>query len=355
MGPPLAEATSIQLVAVQMRLDINDFWTRSGFEMKIRRLMEQVAAQTDRHLPALVVFPEDVGLLLVAQGMQRHLTGVRSIDTALKTAIKTYLLPLAVTRSLHRLAWVPALFFHRNQIIAETYFDVFAHLAREYQVYLVAGSVVLPPYSLTDGQVQWRAGPIEHRVYNTSYFFGPDGRVIGRQDKVFLIDLEKEGALHLNGGALESLRAFETPLGRVGIAICFDAFQNEVIDALSRQRAQILVQPSANVGRWNAEQQVDWLRSSYQRTFTEGRFEYAVNPMLNGPLWDIGFFGQSSIVAKEPNGLPAAGPRGVGYQDLEPAKGFIRVASSDRSEEILVAAVPHPHAQGDPNRTGCGK
>lgn len=197
---------------------------------------------------------------------------------------------------------------------------------------------------MTDGQIRWQAGPAENRVHNTSYFFGPDGKVIGKQDKVFLIDLERQG-LGLDSGDLDSLQVFDTPLGRVGIAICFDAFHDEVIDALSRQGAQILVQPSANVGCWSADQQLDWLRSSYHRTFGEGRFEYAINPMMTGPLWSLSFFGQSSIVARAPHGLEEGKIQGWGYKDLGPAEGFIRVAASDCDEEILVVTVPHPQAK----------
>lgn len=340
----LGMALLIQLVAVQMYLDINDFWTRSAFDAKMHQLMDQVAAQIDRDIPTLVVFPEDIGLLLVAQGLKPRLEGVGSIDEALEAAIKADLLPSAEKQSLNELHWVPALFLHRNRIIAETYFEVISGLAREYGVYLVAGSAVLPPYDMTDGQIRWQAGPAENRVHNTSYFFGPDGKVIGKQDKVFLIDLERQG-LGLDSGDLDSLQVFDTPLGRVGIAICFDAFHDEVIDALSRQGAQILVQPSANVGCWSADQQLDWLRSSYHRTFGEGRFEYAINPMMTGPLWSLSFFGQSSIVARAPHGLEEGKIQGWGYKDLGPAEGFIRVAASDCDEEILVVTVPHPQAK----------
>ena len=69
----LGIALLIQLVAVQMHLDINDFWTRDAFEAKMHQLMDRVAAGIDPDIPTLVAFPEDVGLLLVAQGMEAHL------------------------------------------------------------------------------------------------------------------------------------------------------------------------------------------------------------------------------------------------------------------------------------------
>ena len=136
-------------------------------------------------------------------------------------------------------------------------------------------------------------------MYNTSYLFGPDGLVLGKQTKVHLIDLEQEAALHLDRGETEAISVIETPLGRIGIAICLDSFQDDVADALERGRTDILVQPSANPGPWSPEQQLDWLNSSYKRTVVEGRFAYGVNPMMTGAIWDLEFFGQSSIVARD--------------------------------------------------------
>jgi len=329
-------APDVQLVAVQMQLDLADYWTREAFERKIRQQMDAVAAATDPDLPTLVVFPEDVGLMLVVQGMEERLQGIDSIGTAIETAIRAHTVPLLWTRLIRWKGWVPALLLNKNKLIAETYFEVFSAAARDYGVYLVAGSVVLPPYGIEDGVVRWQRGPTRSTVHNTSYLFGPDGLVIGKQDKVQLIELEAEAALNLNPGRLEDMRVFDTPIGKIGIAICLDAFIPEVIDSLAEQGAQILVQPSANPGPWSTWQQEDWLRSSLEKTAVDGRFPYAINPMMTGPLWDIAFFGQSSIVAR------GAEEQGLGYLDLGPMPGFISVAGSADGEEVLVAVVPHP-------------
>lgn len=333
---PAAETPQIQLVAVQMTLDMNDFWSPEAFEAAIRERMVAVTAATDPDLPTLVVFPEDVGLLLVLQGMESRLSGISSIEEAISAAVQSQVVGLAWTRLIRWKSWVPALFLNRNRQIAETYFGVFSEVARDHGVYVVGGSVVLPPYRIQDGVVQWQRGPERHDVRNTSYLFGPDGSVLGKQDKVELIELELDGALNLNAGRIEDLTVIDTPLGRIGLAICLDAFSDEITQALVDQGAQILVQPSANPGPWNDWQQEDWLRSSHRMVAAESRFSYAVNPMLNGPLWEIDFYGQSGIVAA---GAPDAG---LGYADTGPADGFIRVAESADSEELLVATVTHP-------------
>ena len=107
-------APQIQLVAVQMQLDLNDYWTREAFERKIREQMDAVAAAADPDLPTLVVFPEDVGRLLVVQGMEQRLAGIDSIGTAIETVIKAHTVPLLWTRLIRWKSWVPALLLNKN-------------------------------------------------------------------------------------------------------------------------------------------------------------------------------------------------------------------------------------------------
>lgn len=326
----------VQLVAVQMDLNIENFWSHEAFEANIRSHMDTVAAQIDPDLDTLVVFPEDVGLLLVVAGMEDKLSGITSIEEAIGTAVQSNVVPLAWTRLIRWKDWVPALFLHRNKIIAEAYFETFSKMAREYEVTIIAGSVILPPYRMTDGVVQWWAGPTEYNVYNTSYVFDQYGRVVGKQDKIDLIELEREAALNLTPGAFENLSVIETPVGTIGIAICLDAFSDEITERLAALGADILVQPSANPGPWNEWQQTDWLRSNQLMVGEHQRFLYGINPMLTGPLWDIEFFGQSSIAASTQRGAD------LGYSDLSTAPGFVAVAANASDAEVLVQIVPHP-------------
>ncbi|MBX6378972.1 MAG: hypothetical protein IRY95_10575, partial [Clostridia bacterium] len=146
------------------------------------------------------------------------------------------------------------------------------------------------------------------------------------------------------------------PLGRVGIAVCLDAFQEDVLAALQHQGAQILVQPSANPAPWSPEQQVDWLNGAWRAVAGTGRFTYGVNPMMVGPLYELTFAGQSAIVGRsdsETGGGSAVPPGGSGpaqevaYHAVGPRPGFLAVAASPSDEEVLVVRVPHPDRRGD--------
>lgn len=325
-----------QLVAVQMKLNIDDFYSQQSFAEKIEGLMEEMADKIDAKSPTLVVFPEDVGLMLIAQGNQQTLSTVQTVEEAIKKMTMKYILPLLWYRARYHISWVPALYYHRNRVIAQAYFDTFSSLARKHQVYIVAGSVPLPHYQISDGEVLYLEGALSPEIYNTSYLFDPAGKVIGFQDKVHLLELEQEGGLHLTPGRLEDIAVFDTKIGRLGIAVCLDSFKEDVIDRLREQKAEILIQPSANALLWEEWQQEEWLESSHKYTHQLKYFQYAINPMMNGEFFDLNFYGQSSIISREnTNNLK-------NYFDLKPQDGFLAISDSADREEILMVEIELP-------------
>jgi predicted amidohydrolase len=325
-----------QLVAVQMKLNIDDFYSQQSFEKKIEGLMREVADKIDAEYPVLVVFPEDVGLMLIALEHQQTLSTAQTIEDAIKKMTMKYFLPLVWYRLRYNISWVPALYYYRSKAIAQAYFDTFSSLAEKYQAYIVAGSIPLPHYQMSNGEVLYQEGALSPEIYNSSYLFGPDGKVIGFQDKVHLLELEQEGGLHLTPGKLEDIKVFDTKIGRLGIAVCLDSFQEDVIDKLREQEADILIQPSANPLLWEEWQQEEWLESSYKFTYESGYFKCAINPMMNGEFFDLSFYGQSSIISRENT------DNLKNYFDLEPQKGFLVISDSDDKEEILVAEIELP-------------
>jgi len=325
-----------QLVAVQMKLEINDFYSQENFEIKISNLMERVANEANPELPTLVVFPEDVGLMLIALENQQTLSTVKTIEDAIKKMTMKHFLPLVWYRLRYNISWVPALYYYRHKVIADTYFKTFSRLAKKYNVYIVAGSVPLPHYKIADGQVLYQEGAIGPQIYNTSYLFDIDGKVIGYQDKVYLLELEQEEGLHLTPGSLEDIEVFDTNIGRLGIAVCLDGFKENIIERLREQKADILIQPSANPLPWEKWQQEEWLESSYKYTYELQYFNYAINPMMNGDFFDLSFYGQSSIISKEKSDSEK------NFNELPPQEGFLSISDSNDKEEILVVEIELP-------------
>lgn len=344
MGPAGDTAPYIQLVAVQMRWSLEDYSTPERFAKKVDSLLDDAARRLDPRYPALVVFPEDAGILTVFTGLGLDMTGITTFETAVERVVRTSLPAVIIERLRHGTGWVRSIFLARHREMARIYLETFSQAARKHRVYLVAGSIPLPDLA-SDGPGD-RIRTLGTDIFNVSYLFGPDGRVIGWQKKVNLIDMEGPAALDLTPGLADELRVFDTPLGRVGIAICLDAFKEDVLRRLQEQGAEILAQPSANPAPWTPEQQKDWLNGAWRAVAAEKRFIYGVNPMMVGRVLDLGFYGQSSIVAREEGAGGAAGSVAgggrAGYQATGVREGFLAVAGTPEGEEVLVVKVPHP-------------
>lgn len=110
-------------------------------------------------------------------------------------------------------------------------------LAAETQVTLVAGSLL-------------ESGAMPRDLpFNTTVVFGPDGARLGVYRKMHLFDLEVPG-----GPSEKESERFQagsqpvclaTPVGKIGLSICYDLRFPELYRELVRQGAEILVAPAA--------------------------------------------------------------------------------------------------------------
>ena len=109
-----------------------------------------------------------------------------------------------------------------------------ARMARELGLYLAGGSV------------PEREG---RKVYNTCYLFSPLGEELARHRKLHLFDIDVPGGQRFKESdtltAGEQITVVDTPLGRLGIAICFDIRFSELFRLMCQQGAQVILVPAA--------------------------------------------------------------------------------------------------------------
>ena len=112
----------------------------------------------------------------------------------------------------------------------------FSSLARACALHLLAGSIL-------------EAGAPGGRLYNTSVLFGPTGERLAVYRKIHLFDVEVgDGQTYRESAAVapgKDVVCVETPLGRLGLSICYDLRFPELYRALSAQGAVLLTVPSA--------------------------------------------------------------------------------------------------------------
>jgi hypothetical protein len=125
----------------------------------------------------LVALPEHIGTWLLARGEKVEFYQARS-----RQEVRDWLLlgnPLLAVKALllnldaERLD--EALLRMKAEQMAEDYQQLFGGLAREYQVTLLAGSILLPEPRVEDGRLHSGAGPLS----NLSLVFSPQGRIQG--------------------------------------------------------------------------------------------------------------------------------------------------------------------------------
>jgi predicted amidohydrolase len=109
--------------------------------------------------------------------------------------------------------------------------------ARQHGLFLLAGT--LPE----------RRPEAPERSYNTSVLFGPDGGRLAVYRKIHLFDVQLgPGATHLESASVEPgshAVLAETPLGRLGMTVCYDVRFPGLFRALVRAGAQLLAVPAA--------------------------------------------------------------------------------------------------------------
>lgn len=107
------------------------------------------------------------------------------------------------------------------------YKALMSRLARKHRLYIVGGSIPVAPE---------RAA----KVYNQAFFFGPNGN-LGVQSKLHMTRFETED-WDVSPGL--GVTIFDTQLGKIAIAICYDVEFPEIARAAARAGANILVVPS---------------------------------------------------------------------------------------------------------------
>lgn len=107
--------------------------------------------------------------------------------------------------------------------------------AKESSIYLIGGSIP----ELDRG-----------KVYNTSFVYGPQGKLIATHRKLHLFDIDVPGkikfqeSLILSAGS--SLNYFDTPWGRIGLGICYDVRFPELALLMARKYGVLaMVYPGA--------------------------------------------------------------------------------------------------------------
>ena len=125
--------------------------------------------------------------------------------------------------------------------------DLYEKKAKEFGIYIQTGTFL-------ESDTHWPG-----RVFNTTVLIGPDG-ILSKYRKVHTwTPWEVHTSPHDLPDYDEPLfPVADTPIGRIGTAICYDWLFPEAIRQLSLAGAEVLIRVSAYMDPWGTAEPMDW-------------------------------------------------------------------------------------------------
>jgi hypothetical protein len=200
-----------------------------------------------------------------------------------------------------------AIFRMKAHSMADIYGNVFKALAKQYQVRIVAGSIILPEPQIVNNNIQVDPG---QPLFNISVVFEASGKIHPAiVKKVFPIDSEIP---FVTSGNTEDIPVFHSPEGTIGVLVCADSWYPEPYRQLKFQQAEVVLVSSYCSGNGTMEakwqgyngaempEDVDakdigsltefqaWQKYALPGRLASSGAKLGVNVFLSGQLWDLG-------------------------------------------------------------------
>ena len=119
--------------------------------------------------------------------------------------------------------------------------------ARQHDIYIQSGSMI-------ESDEKWPG-----RVFNTTCLIGPQGILYKYRKVNTWIPFEVHSSPHDLDGYDEPLfPVADTPIGRLGCAICYDWLFPEALRQLAANGAEVLIRVSAYMDPWGATEPMNW-------------------------------------------------------------------------------------------------
>lgn len=184
------------------------------------------------------------------------------------------------------------------QPLIPSWVELCEELARQHQILFQPGSA---PVKDPDGKFR-----------NRAWLFGPDG-LIGYQDKQIMTRFERE-QWNIHAG-IEGLKAFDTPIGKLGILICYDNEFPMLGRRLAELGAELVLAPSCTDTLAGAYR----VRIGAQARALENQYAVLSSPTAGEAPWSPAVDenrGRAALYVPSDYGMPASGIIAESESDL---------------------------------------
>ncbi|MEX0161741.1 carbon-nitrogen hydrolase family protein [Pseudomonas brassicacearum] len=302
------------LLGIQPELFPTDYQSPERLHRKLAAYLQTARDQGFLNAKTVVVLPEHIGTWLMVGGEKDELYQATTLKEAMNWLAVSN--PLAFIQALvsaqgdSRLN--DAYLRMKAERMAHDYQALFGGLAKEFGITLVAGSIVLPEPSVSDGELKIGRGAL----YNSSLVFASDGRPIGQPQRQRHPVFEQRDVLGADRPA--AVQVIDTPAGRLGVLIGSDSWYPLHYRQLNEQGAQLIAVPAFIIGRdtwdkpWSGYKGLStpsevslkpgevsegqaWHRLTLTGQLPISQARGGVSVFLRGQFWDSGSAGQSFI------------------------------------------------------------
>lgn len=302
------------LLGIQPELFPTDYQSPEHLHRKLAAYLQQAREQGLLNEKTIVVLPEHIGTWLMVSGEKDELYQASTLDEAMNwLAVSnplTFLRALINAKGDSRLD--DAHLRMKAKSMARQYQALFGGLANEFGITLVAGSIVLPEPSVSDGTLKIGRGAL----YNSSLVFGRDGLPIGQPQRQLSPAFDQRG--YIRPSTDQVINVIDTPAGRLGVLIGSDSWYPDNYRKLNDQGAQLIAVPAFVIGRntWDKPWRGDkgsstpseiglkpgslsegqaWHRLTLTSQRPVSQANAGVSVFLRGQFWDQGSTGQSFL------------------------------------------------------------
>ncbi|MEE9308266.1 MAG: nitrilase-related carbon-nitrogen hydrolase [Spirochaetia bacterium] len=292
---PADRSQDLRIAAVQLEIQRSDLRSFSAFRSHIEALVMRSIAFFK---PDLIVFPEYTSVFLA---LIPYYSVIRESNSAEE----------GITRIAAQDPLIKGfrdLFLFNSGLVERAMEEIFAALARQYKVAILAGTYFA-----------WSGKGREVRLVNRAVIFNQEGKTAYTQDKVYLTPFEEQ-LLGISPGLIREAAPVVLNGFRIGITICRDTFFQPWVEVHSG--SDLWIDIKANGIAFTGEEQERFLRALPAR-IAESDIPYGLTVCLTGSLLDLLWEGESSLVSKD---------RDQGFR-------FVEKATSASEEEILFFSI----------------
>ncbi|MEB0048814.1 MULTISPECIES: carbon-nitrogen hydrolase family protein [unclassified Pseudomonas] len=282
------------VLGIQPELFPTDYQSPERLHRKLAAYLSKAHDEGLLNEKTIVVLPEHIGTWLMVSGEKDELYQASTFEEAMNWLAASnplqFLRALISAKGTSRVDDAHLRMKAKN--MAKDYQALFGGLAKEFHVTLVAGTIVLPEPSVSDGTLKIGRGPL----FNSSVVFGRDGLPIGQPQRQIHPTFEDQDTLTAN--AEHTLNVIDTPAGRLGILIGSDSWYPDNYRKLDEQGAKLVAVPAFIVGRGTWEK--PW--SGYKGLSTPGSISLKPGELSEGQAWH-----RLTLIAQPPNSQTTAG------------------------------------------------